>query len=133
MTFFANSGITLPNLKDLTRQAAHEALGSASEIWRMISIIENKDDLKGSEFSRTEMNKCAEGLRKSAQLFSQVIKEVEGQGSVAPLTPSERELAAIAPESDYRYGRYGYDFDHERWSLANLYRELAKRLEILAA
>ena len=137
MTFFANTGITWPELKQETLDAGAASLQAASLLWRVFAGLEYREmsperrELEGE--IRKDLSACAESLRMASKIYRRVADKLQEE-TLSPLTPAELDLASL--RAPFRYdGDPLFDLysSQPRISVGALYLELSQRTANLAA
>jgi hypothetical protein len=128
MTFFANSGFKFPDLEQPTREAGRRTLGAASELWRIFSIIEGREEGR-IEPEPALIRSCSEALVESASIYRGLLQQIPDE-YVPALSRAEFELTAIRNyPSDIFYDSMPFS----RNTVRAMYEEVIRRLDILAA
>jgi len=137
MTFFANSGVAWPKLEQITQKAGQRSFEAASELWGVLASIEGSqaDSKPDGGYTAERIYRLSNSLKEVARQYREVAEQTDDRYA-SSLSLAEFELAAILPSG--RYERRLYDLPYYRYfdedvSVRDLYRELATRLEILAA
>ena len=127
MTFFANSGISWPNLHTITSDAGSKTLDAASDLLEILAALEGDTD----KDLQTIKNNASRKLDKAITLYKKILDDVDDV-PLAPLSTAEYELASIEhfpPFPIYPpYTRDGY-----LGSPRQLYSEIIVRLQTLSS
>jgi len=93
MTFFANAGISWPNVEAQLREAGTQALDAGAHFWGFISEMERWSSDKDGNFEAAEhlRNICIQQLHEAADIYSNNLKSI-GDIPLRSLDRSEVEL-----------------------------------------
>lgn len=122
MVFFANSGAGYP-IEPMTEEAGSTALDAASDMWQMISRLENRNrkwHQKTADLARSSSEK----LRKSARYYEDIAAFTIGDNNID--IRSALQTAKVSLNSSLNQN------ENPIRSIKNLYLELSKRLYILS-
>ena len=127
MTFFANAGISWPNVEAQLREAGTLALDAGAHFWGFIAAMERwtpdgREDFKVAEHLR---DVCVERLFRAADIYSSNLKSIDDI-EVRELDPTEIELVdGLRPP-------LRYPIESRRFHVRKLYELLIHRIRELA-
>jgi hypothetical protein len=128
MTFFANAGISWPNVEAQLREAGTQALDAGAHFWGFIAAMErwSPDGHEDFEVAEHLRDICIGKLLRAADIYSNNLKSI-GDIQVRQLDQAEIELVdGLRPPSD-RFRIVGRSFN-----MRQLYEVLIQRIRELA-
>ena len=99
MTFFANSGVTWPNIEHETREAGAKSLDAASRIWKILAALEDRENHSPKQ---EDLVSCAYSLQSASDIYSKIADQLKHE-TVEGITPAELDLAALNVPPRYIY------------------------------
>jgi hypothetical protein len=134
MTFFANAGISWPNVEAQLREAGTQALDAGANFWAFISEMErwSADEVGDFEGAENLRNTCIKKLYEASDIYSNNLNSI-GDIQVRALDPFEYNLV-----DGFFRGSNGYFTLEDPYDVRTLYetlilliRDLARQLAIL--
>ncbi|TAU55739.1 hypothetical protein ELI43_24380 [Rhizobium leguminosarum] len=125
MTFFANSGVTWPNLEHLTSEAGALSLEAASELLSIVSKLEKEET---TENRSKEISATSKKFRDASKLYKSIVTQISVDAEFSYIAQSEMELANVST-----YPWISEDLINFPLSTREAYRDISVRLDTLAA